>query len=70
MLKKIKNKPKGFTLMEVMVATFLMAGMGILLMTSLNTSVNAKENVEHVLSAFKMCAKRCLACLARFRWLI
>lgn len=53
MLKEIKNKPKGFTLMEVMVATVLMALMGILLMTSLNTSVNAKENVEHISQRFQ-----------------
>lgn len=43
----------GFTLMEVMVATVLMALMGILLMTSINTSVNAKENVEHISQRFQ-----------------
>ncbi|MCA9507323.1 MAG: prepilin-type N-terminal cleavage/methylation domain-containing protein [Myxococcales bacterium] len=38
----------GFTLIEIMVATVLMAMMGLLLMTSLNTSVQAKDNVEHI----------------------
>lgn len=53
MLRKIKFKPKGFTLMEVMVATVLMALMGILLMTSINTSVNAKDSVEHISQRFQ-----------------
>ena len=39
---------KGFTLVEVMVATVLMGLMGVLLMTSINTSVRAKDNVEEV----------------------
>jgi len=54
MADKTTLKPNyGFTLMEVMVATVLMALMGILLMTSLNTSVNAKENVEHISQRFQ-----------------
>lgn len=43
----------GFTLIEVMVATFLMALMGLLLMTSLNTSVRAKDNVEEISQRFQ-----------------
>lgn len=44
---------RGFTLIEIMVATVLMAMMGFLLMASLNTSVRAKDNVEHVSQRFQ-----------------
>lgn len=53
MLPKITRRAlPGFTLIEVMVATILMALMGLLLMTSLNTSVKAKDNVEHISQRF------------------
>jgi general secretion pathway protein J len=43
----------GFSLIEIMVATFLMGIMGLLLMTSLNTSVRAKENIENISERFQ-----------------
>ncbi len=42
----------GFSLIEVMVATVLMALMGALLMTSINSSVKAKDSVEHISSRY------------------
>lgn len=38
----------GFTLVEVLVATFLMGLMGALLMTAMNSSIKAKDTVEEV----------------------
>lgn len=43
---KTHNIASGFSLIEVMVATVLLGLMGALLMTSINSSVNAKDMVE------------------------
>lgn len=48
LLNQRKNSLSGFTLIEIMVSTVLMAMMGLLLMTSINTSVRAKESVEEI----------------------
>ncbi len=42
----------GFTLIEVMVATVLMGMMGLLLMMSINSSIRAKDSVEHISQRF------------------
>ncbi len=52
MPKPNKKSVYGFTLIEIMVATVLMGMMGVLLMTSINTSVRAKESVEHISQRF------------------
>lgn len=52
MLIDKKKSFGGFTLIEIMVATVLMGMMGVLLMTSINTSVRAKESVEHISQRF------------------
>jgi general secretion pathway protein J len=44
----------GFTLIEVMVATFLMALMGMLLMTSINSSISAKDAVEETSGRYQL----------------
>ncbi len=43
---------RGFTLIEIMVATVLMGMMGLLLMQSINSSVRAKDSVEHISQRF------------------
>ena len=48
------KKIKAFSLIEIMVASFLMAMMGVILMTSLNSSITAKDNVENISTNFHL----------------
>lgn len=50
-LKKAFN---GFSLIELMVAMVLMAMMGTLLMTSINSSINARDKVEEISGRYQM----------------
>ncbi len=45
---------RGFTLIEVLVATVLMGLMGALLMTAINSSVKAKDTLEEVSGRYQM----------------
>lgn len=47
-VKESLRRARGFTLIEVMVATVLLGLMGALLMTTINSSVNAKEAVDEI----------------------
>lgn len=55
---------RGFSLIEVMVATVLMGMMGALLMTSINSSIKAKDTVEDVSSRYKV-VRQAMARMAR-----
>lgn len=46
------NKYQGFTLIEIMVSTVLIGMMGVLMMTSINSSVRAKDKVEEISQRF------------------
>lgn len=48
---------KGFTLIEVLIATLLMMMMGSILLTSLTTSANAKDEVEKISLRYQMIRK-------------
>lgn len=54
MLKIERPGVLGFTLIEVMVATVLMGLMGALLMTSINSSVKAKDTVEEISGRYQL----------------
>lgn len=60
----MKLGPRGFSLIEVMVATLLMGLMSVLIMTSMNTSMRAKDDVEHLSLRFQE-ARQALARMSR-----
>lgn len=50
----MKKSLHGFSLIEIMVATVLMAMMGLLLMTTINSALSAKETVEEISGRYHM----------------
>lgn len=50
----VKKRLHGFSLIEIMVATFLMAMLGLLMMNSLRSSVNAKESIEGIATRYHL----------------
>ncbi len=59
-----KQMWRGFTLIEVMVATVLMGMMGALLMASINSSLKAKDTVEEISGRYQM-VRQALARMSR-----
>lgn len=49
-----RKSPHGFSLIEIMVAVLLMGMMGVLLMTSLNSSLKAKDRVEEISGRYQV----------------
>lgn len=50
----MRKTVRGFSLIEIMVATFLLAMLGLLMMNSLRSSVNAKESIEEIATRYHL----------------